>query len=256
MLHIKDVSIHSAEQKLVERSTFSVEAGKITTLIGESGSGKSLTLLAVTGMLPENMEVTGEILFQDKNLLKMSSEQLMQFRRTDVFFIFQDAFNSFNPSVRLGKQLFTLSEANSLIRYGAFIKKITPILMDLQLHPDILTKFPFELSGGMLQRSMIACALYRKPSLIIADEPTSGLDYKNQQELIALFKEMNRSLGTTILLVTHDIDVVKAVAHQVSVMLEGTVVESGSLESVLENPTHTYTKRLLESSFRLDGVME
>ncbi|WP_153732064.1 ATP-binding cassette domain-containing protein [Sporosarcina obsidiansis] len=251
MLEIKELSIGLDEQHIVKHASFLIKHGKISTMIGESGSGKSLTLLAILGMLPKEMRVSGDILFGVRSLFGMSVEELHSFRRDEVFVILQDAFNSFNPSVRLGKQLFALSEGKRTIGYSTFLERMSPIFSRLHLSNDVCEKYPFELSGGMLQRCMIACALYKKPSLLIADEPTSGLDLYSQKAFIKTVVEMNREMGTTIFLITHDIDVVKELADEVIVMFQGAVVESGKSDILLNSPKHSYTKQLVNSSFRM-----
>lgn len=250
MLELRNLSIVESGREIVKNSTWTIERGKITALIGESGSGKSLTVLALVGMLPKKMQVSGEILFRQQEILKMSNPELKQFRREGVFTIFQDAMSSFNPSIHMGKQLYALSGSQSHETYASFLEKIPVILQDLSLSIDVLTKYPFELSGGMLQRCMIACAIYKSPSLLIADEPTSALDSTNQQELLSILKSMNDKYGTTILFITHDIDVVKEIADDLVVMLKGEIVEKGSAKTLLLEPNHEYTKRLLTSSFR------
>lgn len=130
-----------------------------------------------------------------------------------------------------------------------FLGKIGTILDSLGLSVEIMEQYPFELSGGMLQRCMIACALYVEPTLLIADEPTSALDMMLQKEFIGLLKRLNEEQGTTILLVTHDLDIVAEVAHEMIVMRQGEVVETGTVKTVFERPQHPYTKRLLESRF-------
>ncbi|WP_153721190.1 ATP-binding cassette domain-containing protein [Sporosarcina cascadiensis] len=251
MLQIKDLSIQVDDQVIVRHSSFVIKQGKITAMIGESGSGKSLTLLAILGILPKEVDVSGNILFKDKSLFEMSAKEIQSFRKDEVFVIFQDAFNSFNPSMRIGKQLFTLAERGRDSGYLAFLENMSLIFKRLDLSNEVFQKYPFELSGGMLQRCMIACAIYSKPSLIIADEPTSGLDVQSQTALIEILLDMNREYETTIFLVTHDIDVVKEIADEVLVMFQGSVVESGLLETIVSHSVHPYTKRLLTSSFRM-----
>ena len=153
-------------------------------------------------------------MFGNKDLLAMSNKEMTTIRGSQIFTIFQDATNSFNPSVKMGKQLYEFSGRRIQDNIAEFQVKMVDILNDLGLSKAIMEQYPFELSGGMLQRCMIACALYIEPDLLIADEPTSALDTILQKEFIELLKELNEKQGTTILLITHDLDIVAEVADE------------------------------------------
>lgn len=249
MLEVSSLSIEVNGKRIVDNSSFFVPRGKITSIIGESGSGKSMTVAAVLGLLPVGAKATGQAVYNGRNLIGLSNEEMASLRKSAVFTIFQDAANSFNPSVKMGRQLYALSGERAGATVAQFRVEMAGILAGLGLSSDIFEHYPFELSGGMLQRCMIACALYVKPNLLIADEPTSALDMVLQKEFIKLLQRLNEELGTTILLITHDLDIVAEAAHEMVVMWQGQVVETGAVVEVFEQPEHNYTKRLLESRF-------
>lgn len=249
MLSVQQLSIDIDGKPIVRNSSFSVPFGKITSIIGESGSGKSMTISALLGILPSGAKATGQAIFNDTNLITVSDKEMIEIRKKHLFTIFQDAANSFNPSVKMRRQLFEFSGRKTDDTSEEFRLKMAGILDDLGLASEIMEQYPFELSGGMLQRCMIACALYVEPAILIADEPTSALDMVLQKEFIGLLKRLNEQHGTTILLITHDLDIVAEAAHEMVVMRHGEVIETGSVAKVFEYPEHPYTKLLLDSRF-------
>lgn len=248
MLEVEDLSIEVNGATIVRGSSFFIPKGKITAMVGESGSGKSMTVAGLLRMLPAGSKTSGEILFKGKDLLEATNEEITTLRKEEFFTIFQDAMNSFNPSVKMDRQLYAFSAGRVGDDQECFRKKMKEILGRLSLSADILNRYPFELSGGMLQRCMIACALYVQPVLLIADEPTSALDKVVQKEFLKWLRLLNES-GTTVLIITHDLDVVADVADELIIMRKGEIVETGGVSSVLAGPKHEYTKRLLESRF-------
>ena len=224
--------------ELLHNVHFSVPAGKITCLVGESGSGKSLTMAALLGLLPEGAE--------------LAPESRVTFRGQGMFSIYQDPINSFNPSIRVGKQLYQMARGNRKVERKAFERGIAEVMGRLRLaRPEVLLKkYPFELSGGMPQRLMIACAIYVAPSLILADEPTTALDVSVQKEIMREFRAINHELGITILVVTHDFGVVAELADQVVVLRQGAVIESGDVFRIFDHPREAYTKALLAASVK------
>lgn len=249
MLKVNELSIEINGKVIVDASSFIVPRGRITSIIGESGSGKSMTVSALLDILPAGSKATGQALFGNENLLDMSNKEMTTIRGSQIFTIFQDAANSFNPTVKMGKQLYEFSGRRIQDNVAEFQVKMDDILNELGLSKVIMEQYPFELSGGMLQRCMIACALYVEPILLIADEPTSALDTILQKEFIELLKELNKKHGTTMLLITHDLDIVAEVADEMVVMHKGKVVETGNVTKVFGRPENEYTKRLLESRF-------
>ena len=249
MIEVRDLSIKIKDQHITKHVDFTIPRGKITSLIGESGSGKSMTVSALLGLLPIDAKVSGYVMYEDRNILDASVQEMASLRRQNIFTIFQDASNSFNPSVKLGRQLYAFSGERVGDTLDVFNEKMHVILDQLGLSWEVVEQYPFQLSGGMLQRCMIACAFYVEPAVLIADEPTSALDMVLQKEFIQLLIRLNEERATTILLVTHDLDIVAEAAHEMAVMQQGTIVETGTVETVFSNPLDAYTKRLLESRF-------
>ncbi|ARJ37628.1 peptide ABC transporter ATP-binding protein [Sporosarcina ureae] len=249
MIEVRDLSITMKGKHITHHVEFTIARGKITSLIGESGSGKSMTVSAVLGMLPADAKVSGAIMYEGRNLLDMSDQEMESVKKQDIFTIFQDASNSFNPSVKMRHQLYAFSGKRVGDTLQVFNEKMLSILDKLGLSWEVVERYPFQLSGGMLQRCMIACAFYVEPALLIADEPTSALDMVLQKEFIEWLIRLNEERGTTILLITHDLDIVAEAAHEMAVMQQGSIVETGKVETVFWNARHAYTKRLLESRF-------
>ncbi|MFD1929658.1 ATP-binding cassette domain-containing protein [Sporosarcina siberiensis] len=249
MLNIDCLTVPIDGRCIIENSSFQVPEGKITSIIGESGSGKSMTVSAILGIMPPGAKVTGKVYFQGNDLIELPMNELMAIRKNSIFTVFQDATNSFNPTVKMEPQLYAFSGERKEDTLSHFRLKMERILQSLGLDVTILEQYPFELSGGMLQRCMNACALYVEPDLLIADEPTSSLDKVLQKEFIGLLKQLNEEKGTTVLLITHDLDIVVDAAHEVVVMYGGKVVETGSVTETITSPKHSYTKLLLASRF-------
>ena len=238
ILEINDLSLSLDGRQILRSVSFSVPAGQITCLVGESGSGKSLTVSSVLGLLP-----SGAVLLPRSRI---------DFRGKDIFSVYQDPINSFNASVRVGRQLYEMARGYRPMTRAAFESGISGVLRRLNFRDPaaVLKKYPFELSGGMLQRLMIACAIFVAPSFIIADEPTTALDVSIQKEILRELRAINSEFGIAILVVTHDFGVVAELADRVVVMHGGRVVEEGDVFELFDHPKNDYTRRLLEASFR------
>lgn len=238
ILEISHLSLAIDEKKIIKDLSFAVKDKKITCLVGESGSGKSLTISAVLGLLP--------------SCAKVSPKARISFQGDSIFSIYQDPINSFNISVKVGKQLYQMAKGFREMSRKEFDAGISRVLCRIGFEnpAHVLNKYPFELSGGMLQRLMIADAIFIAPSLIIADEPTTSLDVSIQKEILREFRAINRETQTAILVVTHDFGVVAELADEVVVMCEGELVETGDVFQVFDHPKKEYTKALLEASFR------
>ena len=238
ILEVSRLSLAIDGREIIRDISFTAEAGRVTCLVGESGSGKSLTISAVLGLLP-----TGAVL---------SEESRIDFKGKDIFSVYQDPMNSFNPSRRIGRQLFQMARGYRKTDRDEFERGICSVLARLRFSdPEgTLKKYPFELSGGMLQRLMIACAIYVAPELIIADEPTTALDVSIQKEIMREFRAINHEMHKSILVVTHDFGVVAELADKVVVLRKGRLVESGDVFTVFDHPREEYTKALLEASFK------
>ena len=238
VLEVQHLSLSIGAKEMLHDVTFSVPDRKITCLVGESGSGKSLTMAAALGILPE-----GAVL---------APESQITFRGKDIFSIYQDPINSFHPAIRVGKQLYQMAKGYRQVSRREFDAGIAAVMTRLHLADPtvVLRKYPFELSGGMLQRLMIACGVYVAPSLIIADEPTTALDVSIQKEIMREFRAINHELGIAILAVTHDFGVVTELADEVIVLHHGVLVESGDVFRGFDHPREAYTKALLRASFQ------
>ena len=240
----------------VKDVSFTMEEGEILGIVGESGSGKSATSLAVMGLLPSTASYSGELLFDGHDFVKMSFEELRQFKGDEVAMIFQEPMVSLNPLMRVGKQveeMFLLHrketghEAEAKMTKAERKARVLEMFEQVELPEPEVTyrKYPHELSGGQQQRVMIAMALICKPQLLIADEPTTALDADVQDQIIDLLKEMNRKLGTAIIFVSHDLSVIRKLCSNVLVMYHGEIVERGSVAEIFEDPKDDYTKKLI-----------
>ncbi|WP_265411083.1 dipeptide/oligopeptide/nickel ABC transporter permease/ATP-binding protein [Actinobacillus pleuropneumoniae] len=248
ILQVKNLSIRFpnryGEIPLVDNISFTVHEGETMGLVGESGCGKSITAFSIMGLLPKTAKITGEILFTDRSgkqhdLLK--SDQLNELRGHEISMIYQDALSALNPSMRIKDQM-----AQLISRGGK--QTAETLLQWVKLDPEkTLNRYPHELSGGQRQRVLIAMALAREPKLLIADEPTTALDVVVQAEVIKLLNELREKLGFAMVFVSHDLALVAQMAHHITVMYAGQVVEAAPTTPLLANPTHEYTRGLLGS---------
>ncbi|MFJ5551246.1 ABC transporter ATP-binding protein [Streptomyces sp. NPDC093225] len=260
LLEVRDlhVEFHTREgvAKAVNGVNYSVDAGETLAVLGESGSGKSVTAQAIMGILdmPPGRIPKGEIVFRGQDMLKMSNEERRKIRGRKIAMIFQDALSSLNPVLNVGYQLgemFRVHEGMSA--KDAKAKAIE--LMDRVKIPAAKARvndYPHQFSGGMRQRIMIAMALALEPDLIIADEPTTALDVTVQAQVMDLLAELQREMNMGLILITHDLGVVADVADKIAVMYAGRIVETAPVHEIYKRPAHPYTKGLLDSIPRLD----
>jgi len=226
--------------------SFSVRAGSIVGLVGESGSGKTLVGLTIMGLLPRGAVATGAIRLRGRDLMALSAAERRRHLGRDVAMVYQDPLSALNPGMTAGAQLRQLTS-----RGGA--RTPAQLLEMVQLSRGALTSYPHQLSGGQRQRVILAMALSREPSLLVADEPTTALDVTVQAQIVQLLQELQRDLGFSVLLISHDIALVSELATQLVVLYAGQVVETGSVSSLLERPTHPYTRGLVESVASLEA---
>ncbi|MDX3325713.1 MULTISPECIES: ABC transporter ATP-binding protein [Streptomyces] len=260
LLEVRDlhVEFHTRDgvAKAVNGVNYSVSEGETLAVLGESGSGKSVTAQAIMGILdmPPGRISGGEILFKDRDLLKLKNEERRRIRGQEMAMIFQDALSSLNPVLSVGAQLGEMFVVHrGMSRGDAKAKAIE--LMDRVRIPAARQRvgdFPHQFSGGMRQRIMIAMALALEPDLIIADEPTTALDVTVQAQVMDLLAELQRELNMGLILITHDLGVVADVADKIAVMYAGRIVETSPVHPIYEAPAHPYTKGLLRSIPRLD----
>ena len=241
--------------------SFEVSKGETLGIVGESGSGKSVTALSILRLVPDPGKVVGgKILFgegiRQRDVVKMSHEEIREFRGSDVAMIFQDPMTSLNPVLRVGFQIREAMTAHERFSSDESERRVVPLLKKVRIPaPEQRKKsFPHQFSGGMRQRGMIAMGISNEPSLLIADEPTTALDVTVQAQIIELLRDLNREMGTAIILITHNLAVVASLCTRVIVMYAGRIVEQGETRQIFRNPQHPYTWSLLRSIPRLDQV--
>ena len=255
LLDIKNLSLtfhtEDGDSKVLHDISFSVNSGQTVALVGESGSGKSVTALSVLRLLEKTATVssTGEINFSGQNILELPETKMRHIRGNRIAMIFQEPMTSLNPVYSVGNQLIEpLMLHQQLTNHKAQSKAID--LLDRCGIPDPeqrLASFPHQLSGGQRQRVMIAMALACKPSLLIADEPTTALDVTIQAQILELLEDIQKELDMAVLLITHDLNMVKKISDHVHIMHDGKIVENGPTESIFTNPRDSYTIHLLNS---------
>lgn len=235
--------------KSVDDVSFDVEKGKTLGIVGESGCGKSITSLSIMQLVetPPGKIVGGEIIYQGENLLEKNKDQMRKIRGGEIAMIFQEPMTSLNPVFTVGKQIMeALRLHTDLDKEKAKERAIEMLkLVKIPLPEKRFNEYPHQLSGGMRQRVMIAMALSCNPKLLICDEPTTALDVTIQAQILDLINELKEKLGTSVMMITHDLGVIAEVADDVMVMYAGKVVEYGSADDIFESPKHPYTSGLM-----------
>src|SRR3954471_7948457 len=235
--------------------TFDVAPGETLGIVGESGCGKSVTSLAILGILPRAGRITGgTATFGDRDLFRLSDRELRRVRGRDIAMIFQDPMTSLNPVLTIGRQIREALETHFDMGKQEANRRVSELLEQVGIpSPDVRLKdYPHQFSGGMRQRAMIAMALACEPKLLIADEPTTALDVTIQAQILALLRNLVADRDTALMLITHDLGVVAGMCERVSVLYGGMVMETGTAEDVFRSPRHPYTLGLLQSVPRLD----
>ncbi|EON73491.1 ABC transporter ATP-binding protein [Lysinibacillus sphaericus] len=239
------------EFEAVKGVSFHVNKGETLGIVGESGSGKSVTARSIMRLLPSppSFLKSGEIVFQQQELTALNEKQMEAIRGQDISMIFQDPMTSTNPTIRVGEQVAeSLRKHQSLSKTDAYKQTIELLkLVGIRDAEQRYKQYPHEFSGGMRQRVMIAMALACNPSLLIADEPTTALDVTIQAQILKLMRDMQNKMGTSIILITHDLGVVAGMCDRIIVMKEGEIVEQGTTEEIFTNAQHPYTKKLLNA---------
>ncbi|MFK0214560.1 ABC transporter ATP-binding protein [Streptomyces sp. NPDC090298] len=254
-LHVQGlrITLPGTARPFLDGVDLHVAAGETVALVGESGSGKTLTSRSALNLLPPGAVVEGAVRVRGEDVLTMDADQLRALRTGTVSMIFQDPRAALNPLRRIGDFLTesvtltgSMSRADATARAGELLRAVG-------LDGSALRKYPGQVSGGMLQRVMIAAALMGDPALVLADEPTTALDVTTQAEVIALLAELRARFGTGLLFVTHDLDLAAAISDRVYVMYAGRIAESGPAETLFGSPRHPYTAALLASTPRLEA---
>ena len=247
------------EVKAVNGVTFNLEKGKILGIVGESGSGKSVTAYSIMRILEKNGRITeGKILYKGQDIAEFSEKQMREFRGKCCSIIFQDPMTSLNPVFTVGNQLREAIELHTDRKgKGAEARAIEMLTLVGVNEPEKRVKqYPYELSGGMRQRVMIAMALACEPDILIADEPTTALDVTIQAQILELMQSLQKKLGMAIIMVTHDLGVIADMCDEIIVMYGGRVCERGTAEDIFYRPHHEYTKGLLRSIPNVDRIGE
>lgn len=249
----------NGEVQAVNGISFNLEAGKTLGIVGESGSGKSVTAYSIMQILAENGRITeGEVRFRGEDITKWNKKQMQKFRGSKCSIIFQDPMTSLNPVFTIGSQLeeaiLLHTDKDRKQARARAVEMLT--LVGVNEPESRLKQHPHELSGGMRQRVMIAMALACEPDILIADEPTTALDVTIQAQILELMQELQKKLGMTIIMVTHDLGVIASMCDEILVMYGGRVCERGTADAIFYHPAHEYTKGLLRSIPKADNMNE
>lgn len=242
---------YAGEVQSVRGINFEVKKGECLGIVGESGCGKSVTSQAIMQLLktPPAMYKEGSIIFEGEDLLKKSEKEMQKVRGNSISMIFQDPMTSLNPTQKIGKQIAeVLREHKNISKAEAYAQ--AEKMLELVSMPEPkkrMNQYPHEFSGGMRQRAMIAMALACHPKLIIADEPTTALDVTVQAQILELLQKVQKEIGMSIIMITHDLGVVAKMCDRVAVMYAGQIVEQGSVDAIFNRPSHPYTKGLLSA---------
>lgn len=258
ILKVNDLHVKNNQVEILRNITFDVKKGEILGIVGESGSGKSTLIRALIQMMEKNEEITkGEIYFKNRDLLKMSSKNLRNLKGSEMGIIFQNPGTTLNPLRKIKKQFLQVLKSHQKISKKEALEKSEKILEKVNLHDPlcILNSYPFELSGGMKQRVAMALAMVMEPELLVADEPTSALDVTVQAQVVREMMKLRDNFNTSIIIVTHSMEVVSYMVDKVAVMYAGSIVEYGPKRSILNDPKHPYTKALINAIPKLDGKL-
>jgi peptide/nickel transport system ATP-binding protein len=239
--------------RAVDRVALDIAPGETLGVVGESGSGKSTLGRGILGLLPEGTGIAGEVLYQGRNLVGMSKEELRHMRGPELGLIFQEPMTRLNPLLRIQEHFEeTLRQHHPKLDRDEIRRRALEALGRTGIPPTRYKQYPHEFSGGMRQRIMIALALVLKPKLLIADEPTTALDVIVEAQIIRLLADLKKTSGTAVMLITHNLGIVAEACDRVAVMYGGKIVEEGDARKVFANPVHPYTRELLRSTISLE----
>lgn len=261
ILDVKNLQVsfntYAGEVRAVRDVSFHIDRGETLCFVGESGCGKTVTAKAIMRLLPKGqaeIKEGSEIVFDGKDVLKMSNKELQAYRGGDVSMIFQDPMTSLNPTMRIGAQVEEIFVGDKSVTKAQARERALEIFQQLGItDPERrLRQYPHELSGGMKQRVMIAIALIAKPDLIIADEPTTSLDVTIEAQILQLLKDMNQKTNVSVIIITHDLGVIAKLCDRVLVMYGGQIVERGTTDDIFYRTRHPYTSGLMHSIARLE----
>ena len=242
------LTYRKASKKLVEDVSFEVHPGECLGILGESGSGKSMTVKSILGLLDKNFQVSGSAVFDGHDLLKESKEELRRLRGSRITMVLQNPMTCFDPLYRIGNQMAETFAAHTAWNAQEIRTCCLKILDQMQIlnGEEVLEKYPHQLSGGMLQRIMIGIAMALQPELLIADEPTTAIDAVTQYEILEEFVRIKKTKNTAMLFITHDLGAISKVADRILVMNSGQIVDSGDFEHIRNHANDPYTRLLIE----------
>lgn len=242
------LTYRKTSKKLVENVNFEVHPGECLGILGESGSGKSMTVKSILGLLDKNFHVSGSAVFDGHDLLKESKEELRRLRGSRITMVLQNPMTCFNPLYRIGNQMSETFATHTTWNAQEIRSHCLKILNQMQIlnGEEVLQKYPHQLSGGMLQRIMIGIAMALQPELLIADEPTTAIDAITQYEILEEFIRIKKSKNTAMLFITHDLGAISKVADRILVMNSGHIVDSGDFEHIRNHAQDPYTRLLIE----------
>jgi peptide/nickel transport system ATP-binding protein len=250
LLSVRDLTLwDSYGNRLVDSIHFELEAGQWFSIIGESGSGKSLTALALAGLQPKGIRRdAGHIRFQGQELAAQSESAMRALRGKEIAYVFQDYQSAFTPYRRLGRQMDEIMQAHTSWSAAKRTDKVLQTLNEVGLAPEkVRRSYPFQLSGGQLQRAALASAMLLQPKLLIADEPTTALDAMSAQKVLCLLATMQKDYDCAVLFISHDLRCVRRYTDAIAIMQRGSMIEIGSRNEVLHSPKQRYTRHLLAS---------
>ncbi|MEK7344104.1 MAG: dipeptide ABC transporter ATP-binding protein [Pseudomonadota bacterium] len=256
LLELKDLRVAFAGQAVVQGVNLRIQAGERVALVGESGSGKSVTALSVLRLL-ESAQLSGQVLWQGRDLLQQSSAEMQRIRGDEIAMIFQEPMTALNPLMTVGQQISEVLQLKKGLPRRDADSRAVQLLQETGID-DPQRRFgtyPHQLSGGQRQRAMMAMALASEPKLLLADEPTTALDASLRLQMLNLLADLQQKTGMAVLLITHDLALVRHFAQRVAVMEKGHLVEQGSLSAVFQKPEHPYTQRLLDSRPSREGLV-
>tara|TARA_B100001939_G_scaffold63696_1_gene52668 strand:- start:3058 stop:4737 length:1680 start_codon:yes stop_codon:yes gene_type:complete len=238
----------SRNKNLLKNISFHIKRNEIVGLIGESGSGKSLTSLCILRLLEKkNFNISGEISFENKNILNLNEKEMMRIRGSEISMIFQEPMSALNPTKKIGEQIFEVFRAHDIFTLEEAKNRINRLVKKVKLDnvQGLFNKYPHQISGGQKQRVMIVMALSLRPKLLIADEPTTALDVTIQKEIIDILTDLQKSENLSILFISHDLRLVSSISERILIMKDGEIVEQGSKKEIFNSPQKNYTKALM-----------
>ena len=252
MLEIKDLHVrfNNRDREAVGGISLTIHDGEIVGLVGESGSGKTVTAMSIAGLLPRRQcTYSGDILLNGKDLLHAERSELRKVHGKDIGVVFQEPMSSMDPLMTIGEQVGEVlrihTGLNAAERHAKVLKAMEAV--ELRDPEKVYRCYPHELSGGMLQRAMIAAAVVIEPSLLLLDEPTTALDVTIQAQILELLRRLNSELGISMLFISHNLGVVRKLCKRVAVMQRGVLVEEGNTDEVFHHPQHPYTRQLIDA---------